>query len=79
MKVRAKREAHRVSSHGNARDPRNHLGGTLTTLASKYIWWKNAGDPSLTPQRLLAQIMDIGDFANVQRVTEKSATMHCAM
>jgi hypothetical protein len=48
-----------------------HIRGILGSMAAKYIWWKKADDPSLTPRRLLAQIMDIGDFDDVRRVAEE--------
>ncbi|MDQ2866445.1 MAG: hypothetical protein M3R51_09490 [Candidatus Eremiobacteraeota bacterium] len=31
-------------------------------LAQQYIWWKAPGDPSLSRERIIAQVMDIGDF-----------------
>jgi hypothetical protein len=60
-----------VSSNGYAKDPEQRLGGILATLAPKYIWWKKSDDASLTPRRLIAQIMDIGVFDDVQRVAEE--------
>jgi hypothetical protein len=38
----------------------------LKRLASKYIWWKTPDDAVSMPQRVIAQVMDIGDYADVQ-------------
>jgi hypothetical protein len=37
----------------------------LDEMSATYVWWKGAHDPSLTPRRVLAQVMDIGDFDDV--------------
>ena len=38
----------------------------FTRLAAKYIWWKTPDEALTLPQRVYAQVMDIGDFADVQ-------------
>ena len=38
----------------------------LKSLASKYVWWKTAAEALATPQRVLAQVMNIGDYTDVQ-------------
>lgn len=38
----------------------------LKPLASKYIWWKTPDDAVAMPQRVIAQVMNIGDYADVQ-------------
>ena len=38
----------------------------LKTLAGKYIWWKTPEDAVARPERVMAQVMDIGDYADVQ-------------
>ena len=38
----------------------------LKPLASKYIWWKSPEDAVAMPQRVIAQVMNIGDYADVQ-------------
>ena len=43
----------------------NHIE-SLRPLAEKYIWWKTADEALKTPQRLLAQVMNIGDYDDVQ-------------
>ncbi|SNX29220.1 hypothetical protein SAMN06295945_1586 [Polynucleobacter meluiroseus] len=35
-------------------------------LATRYIWWQSAEQTMSWPERLIAQIMDIGDYADVQ-------------
>lgn len=36
------------------------------TLATKYIWWKTPAEAVELPQRIAAQVMDIGDYDDVQ-------------
>ena len=38
----------------------------LRYLASKYIWWKTPDDAVSMPERVIAQVMNIGDYADVQ-------------
>jgi hypothetical protein len=44
-------------------DPR-----ALKPYAAKYVWWKTADDAVAMPQRVIAQVMNIGDYADVQRL-----------
>ncbi len=39
---------------------------TLKRLASKYIWWKTPDQAVTMPERVVAQVMNIGDYADVQ-------------
>ena len=38
----------------------------LKPLASKYIWWKSPDEAVSMPERVIAQVMDIGDYVDVQ-------------
>jgi len=38
----------------------------LKPLARKYIWWKTPDVAVTTPERVVAQVMNIGDYADVQ-------------
>ena len=38
----------------------------LKPLASKYIWWKTPDEAVSMPERIIAQVMNIGDYADVQ-------------
>lgn len=38
----------------------------LKPLASKYIWWKTPEEAVTMPDRVIAQIMNIGDYSDVQ-------------
>lgn len=40
----------------------------LRDLAAKYIWWKTPDEALRRPQRIAAQVMDIGDYEDVQRL-----------
>lgn len=39
---------------------------TLRRLAQKYIGWKTPEEASAQPRRVLAQVMDIGTFEDMQ-------------
>lgn len=39
---------------------------TLKALARKYIWWKTPEEAVTMPERVIAQVMNIGDYADVQ-------------
>jgi len=38
----------------------------LKRLASKYVWWKTPDEAVSMPRRVMAHVMDIGDYADVQ-------------
>ena len=35
-------------------------------LALKYVWWKTPDEAARSPERVIAQVMNIGDYADVQ-------------
>ena len=43
----------------------------LKPLASKYIWWKTPDEAVALPERLIAQVMNIGDYADVQSLARQ--------
>jgi hypothetical protein len=40
----------------------------LRDLAARYIWWKTPDEALRQPQRIAVQVMDIGDYEDVQRL-----------
>jgi len=38
----------------------------LRCLAAKYIWWKTPDEALQQPERVVAQVMNIGDYDDVQ-------------
>ncbi len=38
----------------------------LKPLAQKYIWWKTPDEALAMPQRVVAQVMNMGDYEDVQ-------------
>jgi hypothetical protein len=42
----------------------------LRRLASKYVWWKSPDEALRTPERIAAQVMNIGDYDDVQRLAK---------
>lgn len=45
---------------------------TLKRLAAKYIWWKPTEEALLDPERVVAQVMNIGDFDDVQMLAAQA-------
>lgn len=43
----------------------------LKLLAAKYIWWKTPDDAVAMPERVIAQVMNIGDYADVQALAKQ--------
>jgi len=43
-----------------------HAQDLLKSLAKKYIWWKTPEEAVSMPGRVIAQVMNIGDYADVQ-------------
>ena len=42
----------------------------LRLFATRYVWWKTAEEALRYPERLVAQVMNIGSFADLQRLDE---------
>jgi hypothetical protein len=40
----------------------------LAPLATRYIWWKTADQSLAQPHRLIAQIMNLGDWRDVKQM-----------
>lgn len=40
----------------------------LKPYASKYIWWKTPDEAVAMPERVIAQVMNLGDYADVQKL-----------
>ncbi len=51
-----------------ATDIKNYDIQLLASLARKYIWWKTPQEATRQPERIIAQVMDIGDYDDVQRL-----------
>jgi hypothetical protein len=43
----------------------------LKPLAAEYIWWKPPDEALATPERVIAQVMNIGDYADVQTLADR--------
>ena len=43
----------------------------LKQFSTKYIWWKNPEESMLMPERVIAQVMNIGDYTDVQELADK--------
>jgi hypothetical protein len=42
------------------------IESTLKSLASKYIWWKTPDEALAMPQRIMASVMNMGDYDDMQ-------------
>jgi len=38
----------------------------LKPFARKYIWWKSPDDATRMPEHVIAQVMNLGDYSDVQ-------------
>ena len=45
--------------------PENRL---LAQLGQKYIWWAPTGDEAHAPERIIAQVMNIGTYEDIRRM-----------
>jgi hypothetical protein len=43
----------------------------LKPFARKYIWWKTPDEAVAMPERVIAQVMDIGDYFDVQSLASQ--------
>ncbi len=43
----------------------------LKLLAGKYIWWKTPEQAVAMPERVIAQVMNMGDYADVQALAHQ--------
>lgn len=44
---------------------------TIHKMAKKYIWWQTPDMAAARPERVIAQVMNIGDFSDVQVIAEE--------
>jgi hypothetical protein len=40
----------------------------LKRMAKKYVWWKSPEEAITMPERIVAQVMDIGDYTDAQEL-----------
>jgi len=50
----------------------------LARMARKYIWWKRAPDAVARPDRVIAQVMDIGEWRDVMVLAEQAGDARLA-
>jgi hypothetical protein len=43
----------------------------LKPFASKYIWWKTPDEAVAMPERVIAQVMNVGDYFDVQSLVSQ--------
>lgn len=43
----------------------------LKPFASKYIWWKSPEEAVRMPERVIAQVMNIGEYCDVQALVSQ--------
>ena len=53
-----------------ARSRQHKQAELLKRWAARYIWWKAPDEALRHPDRVIAQVMDIGDYADVQALVE---------
>jgi hypothetical protein len=50
----------------------------LHKLAAKYIWWKRPDEALQYPERVVLQVMNIGDYEDVQELVDFWGSRRCA-
>jgi hypothetical protein len=40
----------------------------IREFSRKYIWWERGGNATLAPERVIAQVMDIGGYDDIRRM-----------
>jgi len=45
-------------------------GKTIHKMAKKYIWWQTPDQAAARPERVIAQVMNIGGFSDVQVIKD---------
>lgn len=48
----------------------------LKKLARKYIWWKTPEEALARPERIVAQVMNIGDYDDVQALVHSAGVAY---
>ena len=43
----------------------------LKSFAGKYVWWKTPDEALAMPERIVAQVMNIGDYNDVQTLANQ--------
>lgn len=43
----------------------------LKYLAGKYVWWKSPEEAARMPERVAAQVMNLGDYEDVQTLAKQ--------
>jgi hypothetical protein len=43
----------------------------LKVLAKRYIWWKRPADAASEPRRVIAQVMNLGDWDDVRMMQQR--------
>ena len=56
------------SQRPNPADRHAEFSAVLAALAARLIWWESAEWAQRHPERVIAQVMDLGTFEDVQRL-----------
>ena len=43
----------------------------LKDFARKYVWWKTPDEALVMPERVIAQVMNMGDYQDVQKLADR--------
>lgn len=55
----------------NALVPNHFDQSALKKFARKYVWWKTPEEAIAMPERVIAQVMNIGDYGDVQELASQ--------
>lgn len=48
----------------------NNKSAFLESMAKKYIWWQSPDESIHFPQKIIAQVMNIGTFEDLEELTQ---------
>lgn len=48
----------------------------LEKFARRYIWWKAPAEAMVRPERIVTQVMDIGDYDDVQSLVHEAGVAY---
>lgn len=60
----------RSQTNSDALSAQRRQAALLAQWAERYIWWKSVPDAMHYPERIITQVMNIGDYEDVQALVE---------
>jgi len=65
-----------MQAHQELSPPRPEALGCLRRLSSRYVWWKTTDEAMQFPDRVAAQVMNLGTFEDLTALIETVGEEH---